>query len=144
MCYLFCLSQHLHKAFCLSICPWGLWGNSVVLKIHFTGKVSKSKELNGGPLSESSLSGILCIVNTFLSLSHVILHEVDVDCSTTGYLVCLSMITILWWGKVHRNQQTMYANQSLVCLMVSLVPVCVKWCLSDIQSILIPLPRPCC
>ena len=58
-------------------------------------KFLKSKELNGGRLSDSSLSGIPCIANTFHSLSHVTLHEVDVNCSTTGNLVRLSMITRL-------------------------------------------------
>ena len=65
------------------------------LKPMLLARFLKSKELNGGPLSYSSLSGIPCITNTFLSLSHVILQEVDVNCSTTGNLVCLCMITRL-------------------------------------------------
>ena len=58
-------------------------------------KFQKSVELNGGPLSDLSLSGIPCITNSFRSLSHVGLHEVDVTCSITGNLVRLSMITRL-------------------------------------------------
>ena len=57
--------------------------------------ISFENELNGGPLSDSSLSGIPCIAHTFHSLSHVILHEIDVYCSTTGNIVRLSMITRL-------------------------------------------------
>ena len=55
----------------------------------------KSVELNGGQLSVSSLSGIPCVANIFLSLSHVALHEVDVVCSTAGNLVRLSITTRL-------------------------------------------------
>ena len=55
----------------------------------------KSEELKGGPLSDSNRSGIPCVANIFLSLSHVTLKEVDITCYTTGNLVCLSMTTKL-------------------------------------------------
>ena len=55
-----------------------------------------SVELNGGPLSVSSLSGIPCVANIFLSLSYVVPHEVDVVCSTAGDLVRLTITTRLY------------------------------------------------
>ena len=53
----------------------------------------KSVKLNAGPLTVSSLPGIPCVANMFLSLSHVAPHEIDVVCSTAGNLVLLSITT---------------------------------------------------
>ena len=54
-----------------------------------------STGLKSGLLSHSSLSGIPCVANTFLSLSQVTRHDVEVVCYTAGNLVLLSITTRL-------------------------------------------------
>ena len=73
---------------CSGVILW--WWNPISLAYS-----ANSTDWNGGPLSDSSISGISFVANIFLSLSQVTRQEVDVVCSTTGNLVLLSITTRL-------------------------------------------------